>query len=379
MRPPPDDTRGPIHPMQDTQPYRRPRQAQAQRVRRSIPKQRRPTNWRRRIGIFGLLLMAIAVTGVVLLAQRAIAFNNAVSTESALSIRLFGPFAESRVNVLLLGYSDESRDGAFLSDSVNVISVDRETDITTMIPIPRDLWVEGLSEVPQNMKINEAFRIGYYEGGIAYGAELATKAVTRVTGLPIHGWMSLDFQGFEAMVDALGGITVDNPTAFEYTWDEPDYLAANFQYAFAAGSLELDGQQALDYARNRYTNVVEESSDFARLVRQQRVLQAIRAEVTGWDTLPKGLRLADSLAGHLHTNLPVFDLAVLGGKLDAEHRIELRENEILQATTNTIGQYVLVVMGRSSSDDYSVLHDFLVSALEAIPTDAAVPTMTPQP
>ena len=358
--------------MQDTQPYRRPREAQAQRVRRSVPRQPRPANWRRRISVLGLLLMAVAVAAVALLAQRAVAFNDAVSTESAFSMRLFGPFGESRVNVLLLGYSDESRDGAFLTDSMNVISVNRQTDTATMIPIPRDLWVEGVEEVPQNMKVNEAFRIGYYEGGLEYGAELAAKAVATVTGLTIHGWMSLDFQGFEAMVDALGGITLDNPTAFQYTWDEPDYLAANFQHAFTAGVLDLDGQQALDYARNRYTSIAAESSDFARLVRQQRVLQSIRAEVTGWQTLPKGLALADSLAGHLHTNLSVFDLGALAGKLDVDRRIELREDEVLQATTNTIGQYVLVVRNRASSDDYSPLHEFLRSALESEAGEASV-------
>jgi len=227
------------------------------------------------------------------------------------------------------------------------------------------------------MKINEAFRIGYYEKGIEYGAELAAKAVTQVTGLTIHGWMSLDFQGFKAMVDAIGGITVENPTAFEYTWDEPDYLASNFQGIFAAGKLELDGQQALDYARNRYTSVVEESSDFARLVRQQHVLQAIRAQVTGWQTVSKGLALAESLAGHLDTNLSVIDLGMLGGKLDVDRRIELREGEILEATTNTIGQYVLVVSGRRSSDDYAPLHAFLTTALDAVPIDAE-PT-PPQP
>ena len=74
--------------------------------------------------------------------------------------------------------------------------MDRASGATTMIPIPRDLWVEGVPEVPQNMKINEAFRIGYYADGLTNGAELAAMAVTHVTGLEIDGWISLDFQGF---------------------------------------------------------------------------------------------------------------------------------------------------------------------------------------
>lgn len=194
--------------------------------------------------------------------------------------------------------------------------------------------------------------------------------MTQVTGLPIHGWMSLDFQGFEAMVDAIGGITVENPTAFAYTWTEPSWLAGTFDAAFDAGALELNGQRALDYARNRYTSVPAESSDFARLVRQQRVLQAIRGEVTGWVALSKGLALADALDGHLRTNLPILDLGVLIGQMDVDRRVELPEGEILQASTNTLGQYVLVVTGQSSSDDYTPLHDFIARRLAADPPAA---------
>ena len=349
--------------MQETQPYRRPRQAQAERVRRATPKVRRPVNWRRRIGLVMILLLALVVTGTVILLQRAIAFNDAVSTESALSVRAFGPFGPDRVNILLLGYNDESHGGAFLSDSINIISVDQSTDTTTMIPIPRDLWIEGVPEVPQNLKINEAFRVGYYAGGIQNAAELAEIAISQATGLVIDGWISLDFQGFEAMVDAIGGVTIENPTAFAYTWAEEDYLAGDFDFAFDAGTIELNGQQALDYARNRYTSVVEESSDFARSLRQQRVLSAIKAEVTGWQGVGEGMALADSLAGHMHTNLSVFDLAMLVGRLTPDRRIELSEGAILEATTNTIGQYVLVVIGRRSPTDYAPLHEYLATEL----------------
>lgn len=330
-------------------------------------------NWRRRI-LVTLLLLVVAVTvGAAVLWQRAAAFNDAVSNQSALSMRLFGPFSPERVNVLLLGYSDESRDGAFLTDSMNLLSVDKKSGTSTMIPIPRDLWVEGLAEVPQNMKINEAFRIGYYADGLENGGDLAAEAVAYVTGLSVDGWISLDFQGFEAMVDAIGGITIENPTAFRYTWGEPDYLAGNFQYSFEAGPLRLNGQQALDYARNRYTDVPAESSDFARSLRQQRVLTAIRAELGGWDTLSKGLSLADALRDHLHTNVAVLDLGMLAGSLTPDRRIELPEGQILEATTNTIGQYVLVVIGRSGPTDYGPLHEWISGALTEAVTASPSP------
>lgn len=280
-------------------------------------------------------------------------------------MRAFGPFGPERVNILLLGYSDESHGGAFLTDSINVLSLDRRNEEVGMIPIPRDLWVEGIPQVPQNMKINEAFRIGYLADGIDNGGDLAAEAVAAVTGLTIHGWIALDFQGFEAMVDAIGGVTVENPTAFAYTWAEEDYVAGRFPFAFEAGTIALNGQQALDYARTRYTSVIEESSDFARSVRQQRVLSAVKATLDGWAVLPRGLALADALGEHMRTNLSVLDLGVLAGELTPDRRVELREEEILEATTNTVGQYVLVVIGRDDPTDYEPLHRWLADQLEA--------------
>ena len=366
--------------MQDTQAHRRARSPHARPIRPIERRPRRQANWGRRFKVAVFLLLATVVLGAVFLFQRAAAFNGAVSTESALSMRVFGPLAGGdRVNILLLGYPDETHGGSFLSDSMNLLSIDRDTDTTALIAIPRDIWVEGVPEVPQNMKINEAFAIGYYADGLDNGAALAAEAVSVVTGLPVDGWITLDFQGFEAIVDAVGGITVDNPTAFEYTWAEETYAAGVFESSFAAGTLELNGADALSYARNRYTSVIEESSDFARSVRQQRVLQAIRNEMTGWQALPKGLAIATALEGHLHTNLSVWDLGMLAGKLDVDQRVELSEDVILRATTNSIGQYVLVVIGQAHSADYTPLHDYLSEQLANPPLPASAPSPTDSP
>ena len=354
--------------VQDTRYRTPPRQARPLHRPSRQPRARRPARWGRRLKVVALIILVVAIAGLALLWQRATAFNDAVSTQPSLSMRAFGPFSEERVNVLLLGYSDESREGAFLTDSMNMLSIDKATDTTTLIAIPRDMWVEGMAEIPQNMKINEAFRIGYYEDGLEAAAELASRAVTHVTGLPIHGWISLDFQGFEAMVDAIGGITVDNPTAFAYAWDEASWLAGEFVGSYEAGVIRLNGEQALNYSRNRYTSVVEESSDFARSVRQQRVLAAIRGEITGWMTLGHGLAIATALEDHMHTNLPVVDLAILAGKLQADRRLALDTQ--LVATTNTIGQYVLVVARAAAPADYGPLQTYIAEELSAAPVGA---------
>lgn len=333
------------------------------------PLRRRRRRWGR-ILLVVLLVLVVAFLAVTLLVwQRVAAFNDRVSTASAASSALFGPLGgDERVNVVIYGYGGpEHHDGGFLGDAISIISVDPATDTTTTIAIPRDLWVEGLAELPGNGKINEAFAVGYAAGGtIESAAETSTAVLAAVTGLPLHHWMALDFNGFRGMVDAVGGVTVENPTAFSYTWDENRFLAGQWEGSFETGQIHLDGEQALTYSRARYTSVPAESSDFARSVRQQRVLGALRAQLGdgGLSSIGPGLRLMDALDEGLRTNLSAIDLFLLSSHLDSDRRVELAEGVILQATTNTLGQYILVVIG-SAPGDYTPLHAYLREQLDA--------------
>jgi LCP family protein required for cell wall assembly len=335
----------------------------------------------RRVLLVGLLLvLLLTVIGGILLFQRVSAFNASVSTAPTVSSALFGPLGgDERVNVVLLGYGGpEHKGGNYLSDSIQILSIDPATDSTTMIPIPRDLWVEGLAQMPNNGKINEAFAIGYQEGGIEDAAALATEVLSQVTGLEISHWMAMDFTGFKQMVDAVGGVTVNNPTTFQYTWNEQKFHAGTWDGgAFEAGTLHLDGQQALDYSRNRYTSVSAESSDFARSVRQQRVLAALRSKLGsgGIGSIGPGLAMMDALDGQMKTDLSAIDLFLLSGHLDPDRRIELKEGVVLEATTNTIGQYILVVIGRADSTDYAPLQQYLAAELaRPIPSPSSSPS-----
>jgi anionic cell wall polymer biosynthesis LytR-Cps2A-Psr (LCP) family protein len=177
------------------------------------------------------------------------------------------------------------------------------------------------------------------------------------------------------MVDAAGGVTLYNPTAFSYTTNEDRFRAGVFDAGtFAAGSLTLNGQQALMYSRARYTSVPAEASDFARSVRQSRVLAALRAKLGsgGIGALGPGLALMDALNGKMHTDLSAIDLYLLSGHLGADRRIELAEDVILEAARNEEGQYVLEVIGRTSPSDYAPLQAYLQSELAK-----PIPTPTP--
>jgi polyisoprenyl-teichoic acid--peptidoglycan teichoic acid transferase len=334
---------------------------------------------RRVLGVGALLLIGGLLIGAVLIWQRVDAFNRAVSTAPSLSSALLGPLAGGPpVNIAFIGYAGrEGHGGRYLADSLNILSIDPSTNATTLVAIPRDLWVEGHALFPENAKVNEAFAAGWDIGGVHEAGRAQADVLAHVTGLPIDHWIALDFDGLAGVVDAVGGITVDNPRAFAYTLNEVDYRNGFFDGGeFPAGRIELDGAAALAYARARYTSDPEEAGDFARSIRQQRVLAALRSELG--DGLPgsigPGLAMMDVLSTHLATDLSAFDLALLSGHLSPDRRVELTEGVILEATTTDDGRYVLVVIGRAHGADYAPLHAYIASELaKPLPTPVSSP------
>jgi LCP family protein required for cell wall assembly len=327
-----------------------------------------------------LLILIAALIGGIVLWQRVSKFNASVSTAPAASSALWGPLGGTeRINIALFGYGGkEHHSGNYLADSIQILSIDPQHNQTTIIPVPRDFWVEGLSEMPNNGKINEAFAIGYEHGRIVGAARLTTKVLSEVTGLKIDHWMAIDFGGFKEIIDAVGGVDVKNRRFFRYTWspwvyDHHAFAQNNPDLKFVTGKIHLDGAQALAYARARYTSVLAESSDFARSERQQRVLGALRAKLGsgGIGSLGPGLAMMDALEGRMKTDLSAIDLALLSSHFSPDRRLTMKEGRVLKATTNTDGAYILVVVGQKSSTDYAPLKRFLARELDRLSRSAA--------
>jgi LCP family protein required for cell wall assembly len=344
------------------------RPPRGQHARRRPEPRRRRGSLKRSLGLLLLVLLVAVVVGGVLLGTRAAAFNASVSTAPLLSTALLGPLNGSdRVNVLMVGYGGGDHDGAYLADSIQILSIDPATDTTTSIPIPRDLWVEGIAAFPQNGKVNEVFANGQLAGGIDSAGDALAGVVSEVTGLEIDHWMSIDFAGFEDMVTAAGGVTVSNPTAFCYTTIPAFHEQGLWTMGcFEEGEISLDGPRALAYARARYTSVVSESTDFARSARQARIIGGLRAKLGagGIGSIGPGLGLMDAMEGRVRTDLSVIDLYLLSGHLSADRRVELEEGPVLTATTNTIGQYILIPTGWTGPGDYGGLRRYLVDRLD---------------
>lgn len=336
-------------------------------ARRPPPRRRRGRSIRRTLGLVLFLVLVAVVVGGILLGMRAATFNASVSSAPFVSTALFGPLNGSeRVNVLMIGYGGGDHDGAYLADSIQVLSIDPATDTTTSIPIPRDLWVEGIGSYPQNGKINEVFSNGQLSGGLDEAAADLAAVVSEVTGLRVEHWMSIDFAGFEEMVTAVGGVTVNNPREFCYTTIPAFHQEGRWTMGcYAVGELDLTGPKALAYARARYTSVVEESTDFARSARQARIIAGLRSKLGagGIGSIGPGLAMMDAMEGRVRTDLSVIDLYFLSSHLSADRRIELTEGPVLIATTNTIGQYILIPTGWTGPGDYGALRAYLETEL----------------
>jgi polyisoprenyl-teichoic acid--peptidoglycan teichoic acid transferase len=316
--------------------------------------------------------MVAVIVVVVLLGMRAASFNATVSSATFPSTQLLGPLnGDERVNVLMIGYGGTGHDGAYLADSIQILSIDPDTDTTVTIPIPRDMWVEGVAAFPQNGKINEVFSQGFANGDLDAAGALMADVVSTMTGLEIEHWLSIDFAGFREMVDAVGGVTIRNPVAFSYTTNEQQHRNGRWPTgSFAKGRIHLDGEQALAYARARYTSVVAESTDFARSVRQARIMAALRSSIGdgGIGAIPPGLGLMDAMEGRVRTDVSVIDLFLLSSHLTSDRRIELSEGPVLTATTNTNGQYILIPAGWTGPGDYDGLHQYLAGELAEAPS-----------
>jgi len=158
---------------------------------------------------------------------------------------------------------------------------------------------------PIRNKINTAYVWGElynYPGG---GPALQMRTVGETLGLPIHHYVAVYFDGFAKLIDAIGGIDLDVPTA----------IRDNFTgWSFNTGMQHMDGKRALQYARSRYS-----TSDFSRGRRQQLVILAAVQKMTKAGVLTRLPAILPSVTEAFRSDMSIPDLlslASLGYKID---------------------------------------------------------------
>lgn len=286
-------------------------------------------------------------------------FKSIVKTLPGVEKTLEGE-AEGRINILLIGMRGEGVEGGgLLADTIMVLSIhpkngDADVSKASLISIPRDTYVK----VPgreEHRKINAVYALGEERSRGGGGIEDMRTIVSEVTGLDIPYAVTINFQGFKDLVNAIGGITVhlDQPfeeglqfrglekrcdglkyTVFSGNYEEKRIQRKNGTYyanpkryplcfekmttqaiaelecggnfKIPAGDNLLDGEKALCYARARYA-----SSDFDRARRQQEVIKLIKEKALSLGTLTdfsKVNAMLDSLGNNVSTNLEAWEM-----------------------------------------------------------------------
>lgn len=199
---------------------------------------------------------------------------------------------EDVVNFLLIGrdtgtMGDEVRtEERGRSDTMMVVSLNRKTQQISIVSLMRDCYVQ----IPgyKNNKLNAAFSFGGYE--------LMNETVEENFGITINHDVGINFDGFQEVVDKLGGIDVT------LTQDEAEYMALWDFPDMVEGVNHMTGEQALAYARSRYVSTGKEANDFGRTYRQRVVVTAVFKELMS-RPITEVIDILNSIMEHVETDI----------------------------------------------------------------------------
>lgn len=167
--------------------------------------------------------------------------------------------AVSGTTVLLMGVDRRPGEQSARADALLLLRIDSRTGNVALLSLPRDLLVR----VPGvgSTRINA----GYQYGGIA----LEKQTVSEFLGVRIDYGVAVNFSGFEGLIDALGGVTINVPRRLvDNAYPTTSY--GTIKVVFEPGVQTMNGARALIYSRTRHPD-----SDFGRMHRQQQVISAI--------------------------------------------------------------------------------------------------------
>lgn len=188
-------------------------------------------------------------------------------------------------SVLLLGIDtgDLGRTEQGRSDAIMVASVNPEQEKTTIVSIPRDTYVTIVGHGTDD-KINHAYAFG--------GAAMSMDTVENFLQIPVDHYVSINMAGIKELVDAVGGVDIDND--LEFTFD-------NYTYKF--GQIHLNGDQALGYIRMRY-----DDSDYGRQGRQRKVVTAIAKQILSLEGATQYKSILNSMEDNMKTDMSFADM-----------------------------------------------------------------------
>ncbi|WML41211.1 LCP family protein [Neobacillus sp. OS1-2] len=194
------------------------------------------------------------------------------------------------ISILMVGVDEREKDSG-RTDSILVLTVNPEKKSTKILSIPRDTRTKLISSDNKGGKVRiEKINHAYAYGGI----EETIDTVEYFLNTPIDYYVEVNMQGFRDIVNAVGGIDVDNKYAFEL---DGTYLPK--------GPMHLMGEKALQYARMRKD---DPRGDFGREERQREVISKIIDKGKSFSTLTKYNDILEALENNIKTNLTLNDM-----------------------------------------------------------------------
>lgn len=304
-----------------------------------------------------LLLVCIVGGFTIFTAQRVLAFGSAISTQSPLSSQTGYMGTSDRVNLLVMGYGGSGHDGAYLTDSMVVMSLLPQSHHTTLISVPRDLWVQNPANSGNYTKLNAVYPVaaGNTNTNPVAGGNAAAQKISLITGLQVNYWMTINFTGFKEFIDSIGGIDVNVPDSFNACYPKNDDASVDpswIKIQFNKGLQHMNGATAIMYARAREPLEVcgkgtsenqAELTDFARSARQQIMIKAALSKVKSISTWPSMFNALTALEHTIYTNMSLADLMQFALKMDLTnaHRVGLSNQNVLVDSTASDGEYIL--------------------------------------
>ncbi len=213
------------------------------------------------------------------------------------------------INILLLGVDRRSEGGDQNADVILIVHVDLINSRVAAVSIPRDLLVDIPGVGPD--KINSAYNYGYQANptDLASGVGKMRDTIESVFGVPIDGYVLIDFNGFVDVVDEMGGVDIDVPALIIDTeYPTEDYGTESV--TFLPGMQHMNGETALIYVRTRH-----QDSDDGRRERQIQVLRALFDQAKSVGSLTNGFQIINALGDAVQTSFSLeqqLTLAKLG-------------------------------------------------------------------
>ncbi|WP_270584574.1 LCP family protein [Bacillus smithii] len=227
------------------------------------------------------------------------------------------------ISILLMGV-DERKNDRGRSDTLIVMTLNPQKEKMQMVSIPRDTRTKIVGKGTMD-KINHAYAFG--------GTKMAINTVEQFTGIPIDYFIRINMEALSGLVDAVGGITVDN----HLDWYDEGYYKKGYHYK--KGKIELDGPKALGYVRMRH---LDPNGDFGRNQRERQVITAILHKATSISSVTHYQDILNTLGNNVKTNLTFQDMM----NIRANYRSCLSniENYEIKGTGQKInGIYYLIV------------------------------------